>query len=178
MGTSLTDHLRMIKADENEPLDVEQLNTNFDLIDAAVRALPLGILYSNGAENLSTRTSGKQVITHNSSFTFKKGRRYLIVTEGTAYVTNLDTYFAINFYKDPDLSASSLNQTGLIRLTSRSSSFTGKKTASGETFSHWEEYIPAANETVQPKMLMERVAGTGEIVLQGFMWFIEDKGPA
>lgn len=178
MGTSLTDHLRLLKPDDIESINVDQLNDNYDKIDVfakTVEKLPKGAILRKSRNTLSGQMTHANIDSTNP-VTLKGGRMYKFTMNSVNTVTVADTIFQIQLHKSPTADSGDL-VSNLTALGLKNFVQENYKTANASESSTLIVIIPQeVDDTFQMKVTYQRIAGTGTISCTAMNFVLEDIG--
>lgn len=175
MGTSLTTHLRLIKPDDVESIDVEQLNSNYDKIDEAYNKLPRGAVLRRSRSTLSGPMTNANLEAINP-VTLKAGRLYKFTMDSVNTVSNADTTFQIALHRcattDSNISVDNMKPIGLKNYSQHRHNFAAVSESATTTVIIPQE----VDETFQMKVTYIRVTGSGSVSCTAMNLVLEDMG--
>lgn len=178
MGTSLTEHLRLVKPDDIESINVDQLNDNYDKIDAfakTVEKLPKGAMLRKSRNSVSGSMTHANLDATNP-VTLKGGRMYKFTMNSVNTVTVADTIFQIQLHKAPTADSGDL-VANLTPLGLKNFVQENHKAANASETSTLVVIIPQeVDDTFQMKITYQRIVGTGSVSCTAMNFVLEDIG--
>jgi hypothetical protein len=166
--SDVTDNYGLILPEDGEGYDVEIINQNNITIDALLLTLSKqakGIVASDKEDTADSGaiTAIASISSGIATFPFKGGRVYEIVYTGNFYTTNIDSIALVQIGTCAVADAQNLT-TGVTVLNQ--TDYKAETTNRGYPMNLIAQYEPGADTTLQIKVLVQRISGTGNIHMQ------------